>query len=51
MRCHPSTITNNISLSGKEITTGGSVIILIDVSTEETTISSTRNGNAIKNPI
>jgi hypothetical protein len=40
-----------MSLRGKEITTGGSVIILIEVSTDDTTISRTRNGNAIKKPI
>jgi hypothetical protein len=31
--------------------TGGKVIILIAVNIEETTISSTRNGSAIMNPI
>jgi hypothetical protein len=51
IKCHPSTITNNMSLRGNEMTTGGSVIILIDVSTDETTMSSTRNGNAMRNPI
>jgi hypothetical protein len=51
IKCQPSTMTNNISFSGNEITTGGRVIILIDVKTEETTMSRTKNGSAMRNPI
>jgi hypothetical protein len=43
-RYQPSTSTNNSSLNGNETIIGGSIIIPIDISTDATTISMTRNG-------
>src|SRR5581483_4121747 len=43
-RYHPSASTNRISLNGSEITTGGSSIMPIDMSTLATTRSTMRNG-------
>ena len=48
---HPSTSTNNNILNGNEIITGGSIIIPIDISTLATTISITKKGIKIINPI
>jgi len=50
-RFHPSTRTKIRILNGKEIITGGSIIIPILISTELTTISITKNGKKIKKPI
>jgi hypothetical protein len=49
-RLHPSTSTNNSSLKGSEIITGGSIIIPIDSRTQATTISIIRNGIKIMKP-
>ena len=43
-RYHPSAKTNRISLNGREITTGGSNIMPIDIRTLATTMSTIRNG-------
>ena len=43
-RAHPSTRTKSSSLSGSEMTTGGSITIPSDMSEEETTRSMTRKG-------
>ena len=40
-----------MSLNGKDIITGGNIIIPIDMRTDATTISIIRNGMKIKNPI
>ena len=40
----PSTSTNSSSLRGSEITTGGSMTMPSDISPEDTTRSTTRNG-------
>ena len=50
-RFHPSTITNNNSLRGVEITTGGNCSIPTDVEIEATTMSITRNGKNKTVPI
>ena len=42
---------DSISFSGNDMTTGGSVIILIDVRTDDTTISRIRKGTATRKPI
>ena len=42
---------NNNNLNGKEIITGGSINIPIDISTLDTTKSISKNGKYIKNPI
>ena len=47
----PSTKTNNSNLNGSEIITGGSIIIPMDNKMLATTISMTRKGRKIKNPI
>src|SRR3989339_885183 len=44
IKCQPSTRTKSISLKGKDIMTGGSIIIPMARSTEATTISMTRKG-------
>jgi hypothetical protein len=43
-RYHPSTRTNRSSLKGSETIMGGNIIIPIDIKTDATTISITRNG-------
>ena len=43
-RCQPSTSTKKISLNGSEITTGGSIIMPIDISTDATTMSMMTKG-------
>ncbi len=43
-RLQPSTSTKNISLNGNETTTGGSIIMPIDIKTDATTRSMIRNG-------
>lgn len=43
-RFHPSARINSRILNGMEIVVGGSIIIPIDISTEDTTISITING-------
>src|SRR5690606_41425251 len=48
---HPSTSTKKISLKGRLTTTGGSIIIPIDISTLATTRSLTRNGTTRRNPM
>ena len=47
----PSTKTKKISLNGSDTTTGGSIIIPIDISTDATTRSMIRKGKNSKNPI
>ncbi len=41
---HPSTSTNSSSLKGRLISTGGSIIMLIEMSMVLITMSMTRNG-------
>ena len=48
---HPSTRTNSKSLNGKEISIGESIIIPSDIKIEAITISITKNGKNIRNPI
>ena len=43
-RFHPSTSTNNISLKGREMNIGGSIIMPAERSTLAMTISITRKG-------
>ena len=43
-KCQPSTITNNNTLNGIEIITGGNIIMPIDISVDATIISMTMNG-------
>ncbi len=50
-RFQPSTSTKKISLNGSETTTGGSIIMPIDISTEATTRSMMRNGRNSRKPI
>ena len=50
-RSHPSARTNNKILNGNEMVVGGSIIIPMDISTDDTTISITINGIYITNPI
>jgi hypothetical protein len=40
-----------MSLSGKEMTTGGSIIMPMEIRPEATTISSTKSGIYSRNPI
>jgi hypothetical protein len=47
----PSTTTNNIILKGREIITGGSMIIPIDINVLATIISIIKKGMNNKNPI
>src|SRR4051794_1132249 len=51
IRFQPSTRTNSRILNGREMKTGGSIIIPIDISVEETTRSMIRNGRKIRKPI
>ena len=51
IKYQPSTSTKKISLKGKEIITGGSIIMPIDMSTEATTISMIKKGTNTKKPI
>jgi hypothetical protein len=51
IRFHPSTIMNNNSLKGRDMDTGGSMNIPIDISMLETTISITIKGIKIRKPI
>src|SRR6266851_4781204 len=51
IRCQPSAITNSSSLNGSEMLVGGSIIMPIDISTLETTMSITRKGTMIRKPI
>lgn len=44
IKCQPLTKTNSRSLNGSEISTGGSIIIPMLISTVEMTISMMRNG-------
>ena len=44
VKYHPSTMTNSISLKGREIKTGGNIIIPIDNKILATTISKIKNG-------
>ncbi len=44
IKFQPSTNINNSILKGKEIITGGNIIIPIDINVLDTTISITRNG-------
>src|SRR5699024_6586629 len=46
-RYQPSTKTNKSILNGREIITGGSIIIPIDIKTLATAISITKNGTKI----
>ena len=50
-KCQPSIITNSKILNGKEIMTGGNIIIPIDISVVATIISMTMNGTYSMNPI
>src|SRR4051794_28072188 len=50
-RFHPSTRMKRRILNGSEMKTGGSIIIPIDISVDETTRSMIRNGRKIRNPI
>ena len=47
----PSASTKSISLNGKETSTGESIIMPSDISTLATTISITKKGIKIMNPI
>jgi hypothetical protein len=47
----PSTRTKKTTLNGSETITGGSIIMPIDISTQATTMSMTRNGTKIRKPI
>ena len=51
IKFHPSAITNRSILNGVDIVVGGSIIIPIDISVEDTTISITINGRYIRKPI
>ena len=44
IKYHPSTRTNNRILKGREIMTGGSIIIPIAIKVDATTISMIKNG-------
>ena len=48
---HPTTNTNSNNLNGKEINIGDNIIIPRDIRMDAITISITRNGKKIKNPI
>ena len=50
-RFQPSTRTNSRILNGREMKTGGSITMPIDMSVELTTMSMTRNGRKIRKPI
>ena len=47
----PSTKTNSSNLKGSEINIGESIIIPSDISIEEITMSITKNGKNMRNPI
>src|SRR5688572_20598814 len=51
MRPHPSTMTKRRSLNGRETNTGGSIIIPMDMSELETTMSITRKGMKTTKPM
>jgi flagellin len=51
MRFQPSIRTKKSILMGSAMTVGGSIIMPIDMTTDATTTSITRNGSAIKKPI
>ena len=51
IRCQPSTNTKSNILKGMETIIGGSIIIPIDIKVTETTISITKNGMYITNPM
>src|SRR3954452_10830099 len=51
IRFQPSTRMNSRILKGSEMKTGGSIIIPIDISVEDTTRSMIRNGRKIRKPI
>ncbi len=51
IRFHPSTRTNSINLNGRDIMTGGSIIIPMLNSTLATTMSMIRKGTNNTNPI
>src|SRR6185369_188146 len=50
-RFHPSASTNSISLNGREISTGDSIIMPMDISTLATTMSMIKKGMKIMKPI
>ena len=50
-RLHPSIRTNSINLKGRDTINGGSIIIPMESKTLATTISMTRNGMYMRNPI
>lgn len=50
-KCQPSTRINSNILNGKDIMTGGNIIMPMDINTLATTISMTRNGMKIMKPI
>ncbi len=51
MSPQPSTMTKSRSLKGSEMSAGGGIIMPIDMSTELTTTSMTRNGTKTTNPM
>src|SRR5258708_25809812 len=51
MMFQPSTMMKSSILKGREMRTGGSIIIPIDIRTEATTMSIMRNGIKMMNPI
>jgi hypothetical protein len=51
IKCQPSARTNNINLKGRDIITGGSIIIPMERRMLEITTSRIRNGTYNKNPI
>ena len=50
-RFQPSTRMNSRILNGREMKTGGSIIMPIDINVDETTRSMIRNGRKIRKPI
>ena len=50
-RSQPSTRTNSRILNGREMKTGGSIIMPMLISVELTTRSMIRNGRKMRNPI
>ena len=51
INCHPSIMIKKMILIGKEIITGGNIIIPKLIKIDATIISITKNGKNIKNPI
>ena len=51
INCHPSIMIKNMILIGKEIITGGNIIIPKLIKMDATIISITKNGKNIRNPI